>query len=55
MRLSDFDLRSKYLNMVENIMNYPANYMGFVLENEQTDYLCRMSKPPGIAMNLALR
>jgi MoxR-like ATPase len=29
--------------------------MKLVMENEQTDYLCRMNKPPGIAMNLALR
>jgi MoxR-like ATPase len=29
--------------------------MNNVMENEQTDYLCRMNRPVGIATNLALR
>lgn len=55
MRLSDFQLRNTYLEIVEDIMGFERGYINFVLENEQTDYLCRMNKPLGIATNLALR
>jgi len=55
MRLGTFESRQKYLEMVEKLMGYPQKYMSKVLENEQLDYLSRMQRPKGCALNLALR
>lgn len=41
--------------MVEKLMDFELGFMNTVIENEQTDYLCRMNRPLGIATNMALR
>jgi hypothetical protein len=55
MRLGIFDKRQEYLKMVEEMMGYIRCHMSKVLENEQLDYLSRMQRPAGCALNLALR
>lgn len=55
MRLESFEKRKEYLSEVEKAMGFQSDHMRSVLENEQLDYLGRMKKQPGIAMNEALR
>lgn len=55
MRLGTFEKRMEYLSMIEKEMGYSEKHMSKVLENEQLDYLSRMQRPKGCALNLALR
>lgn len=58
MRLGSFEKRKEYLDMVQNQMQYDKKsvfYIENVLKYEQIDYLSRMRKPDGCALNLALR